>query len=49
MAQLVVLRASLAAGDGVALERVFVNAQHARHNWIRTIELGEQQHREGGD
>jgi prephenate dehydrogenase len=49
MAQLAVLRASLAAGDGAALEAVYANAQQARHNWMRTIELGEQQSRGGGD
>lgn len=41
MAQLTQLRASLAAGDGAALERVYGNAQHARHQWIKTIEAAE--------
>ena len=41
MAQLTQLRASLAAGDGAALERVYGNAQRARHQWIKTIEAAE--------
>jgi prephenate dehydrogenase len=41
MAQLTVLRASLAAGDGAALEGVYSNAQHARHQWIKAIEAAE--------
>jgi prephenate dehydrogenase len=49
MLQLSTMRQSLAAGDGVALESVYANAQEARHNWIRAIELGERQSREGGD
>jgi prephenate dehydrogenase len=49
MAQLARLRQLLAQGDGKALEDVYANAQHARHNWIRTIEAAEQQSRQGGD
>jgi prephenate dehydrogenase len=49
MGQLAQLRASLAAADSAALEAVFTNAQHARHNWIRTIEAAEQQSSQGGD
>jgi prephenate dehydrogenase len=41
MAQLTLLRAQLAAGDGAALERVYSNAQHARHQWITAIEAAE--------
>ena len=41
MAQLAVLRASLAAGDGAALEHVYGNAQRARHQWITAIETAE--------
>jgi prephenate dehydrogenase len=41
LAQLTGLRASLAAGDGVGLERVYANAQRARHQWITAIEAAE--------
>jgi len=41
MAQLTVLRARLAAGDGAGLESVYSNAQHARHQWITAIETAE--------
>jgi prephenate dehydrogenase len=41
MAQLTALRAQLAAGDGAGLERVYSNAQHARHQWITAIETAE--------
>jgi len=47
--QLTQLRAMLAACDGMALEAIYANAQHARQNWIRTIEAAEKQNREGGD
>jgi prephenate dehydrogenase len=40
LAQLTNLRAMLAASDGGALERVYANAQHARHEWISAIENG---------
>jgi prephenate dehydrogenase len=40
LAQLTNLRAMLAASDGAALERVYANAQHARHEWISAIENG---------
>jgi prephenate dehydrogenase len=49
MAQLAQLRTLLAAGDGAAIEAVYANAQHARHNWISTIEAAEKQNRQGGD
>lgn len=49
LVQLNRLRAHLAAGDGKALEGIFANAQHARHNWIRTIEAAEKQSKQGGD
>lgn len=49
LAQLHTMRAQLAASDGVALQAVYANAQQARHNWIRMIEQGEQQVKEGGD
>jgi prephenate dehydrogenase len=48
MAQLSGLRASLAARDGAALETVFANAQHARHDWSRAIEAAERQDRQDG-
>ena len=41
MAQLTVLRAKLAAGDGAGLEHVYGNAQRARHQWITAIETAE--------
>ncbi|RZT04489.1 prephenate dehydrogenase [Duganella sp. CF402] len=41
MAQLTALRAQLASGDGAGLERVYSNAQHARHQWITAIETAE--------
>jgi prephenate dehydrogenase len=40
LAQLTKLRAMLAASDGAAIERVYANAQHARHEWISAIENG---------
>jgi prephenate dehydrogenase len=46
LAQLTSLRATLAASDGAALERVYANAQRARHEWITTIENGPGQTRE---
>jgi prephenate dehydrogenase len=49
MEQLAQIRGMLAAADGAALEAVYANAQHARHNWIRTIEAAERQNKEGGD
>jgi prephenate dehydrogenase len=49
MARLTVLRAHLAAGDGMAIEAVYANAQRARHNWIYAIETAEKQIKEGGD
>jgi prephenate dehydrogenase len=42
MVQLTRLRASLAAGDGNALEGVYANAQRARHEWIKAIETAEK-------
>ncbi|NVM78795.1 prephenate dehydrogenase [Duganella sp. SG902] len=41
MAQLTTLRAQLAAGDGAGLERIYSNAQQARHQWISAIETAE--------
>jgi prephenate dehydrogenase len=41
LAQLTGLRAMLAEGNGTALEAVFANAQHARQQWIQTIEAAE--------
>lgn len=49
MAQLAQVRSALAAGDGQAIESIYTNAQHARCNWIRTIEAAEKQSKEGGD
>ena len=49
MLQLAQLRSLLAAGNSVGIEAIYSNAQHARQNWIRTIEAAEQQTRQGGD
>jgi prephenate dehydrogenase len=49
MAQLAQLRGLLAERNGKAIEAVYANAQHARQNWIRTIEAAEQQNKQGGD
>lgn len=43
------LRDMLSANDAGALETVYANAQHARENWIRTIEMAEKQSKQGGD
>ena len=49
LVQLTHLRTLLAAGDGPAIEAIYANAQQARHNWGRAIELAEKQAKEGGD
>ncbi|HSY28519.1 MAG TPA: prephenate dehydrogenase/arogenate dehydrogenase family protein, partial [Burkholderiaceae bacterium] len=50
VAQLGRLRAALSNGDGAALEAIYANAQHARQNWVRTIEAAESQKNvQGGD
>jgi prephenate dehydrogenase len=41
MAQLSVLRAMLAAGDGAGIEAVYANAQRARRLWCDAIEAAE--------
>jgi prephenate dehydrogenase len=41
LAQLTVLRARLAAGDGPGLETVYANAQRARRAWSEAIETAE--------
>lgn len=41
LAQLTRVRASLAAGDGAALESVYANARRARQQWIAAIETAE--------
>jgi prephenate dehydrogenase len=41
LAQLHRVRALLAAGDGVAIEAVYANAQHARQQWVGAIEMAE--------
>jgi prephenate dehydrogenase len=48
-AQLANLRESLVAADGSAIEAVYANAQHARQNWMRTIEAAERENKQGGD
>lgn len=49
IAQLTRFRAQLAAGDGVAMQAMFANAQQARQNWQRSIETAEPQHQPDGD
>lgn len=49
MLQLGRLRQRLEEADGAALEKIYGNAQHARHNWIRAIEAAEKQTKQGGD
>lgn len=50
MLQLTRLRAWLAEGDAAAIEGIYANAQHARQNWVRTIEAAESQKNiQGGD
>lgn len=49
MLQLAQLRKLLVAGNGAAIEEIYTNAQHARQNWIRTIEAAECQNEQGGD
>lgn len=41
LAQLTSLRASLAAGDGAAIEAVYANARRARRQWTGDIEAAE--------
>ncbi len=41
MAQLTIVRAMLAAGDGAGIEAVYANAQRARRRWIEAIEAAE--------
>jgi prephenate dehydrogenase len=48
-AQLARLRHHLSAGESSAIEAIYANAQHARHNWINAIESAEKQNRDGGD
>lgn len=49
MLQLSQLRGLLVAGNGAAIESIYANAQHARQNWMRTIEAAESQTKQGGD
>ncbi|MBF8176229.1 MULTISPECIES: prephenate dehydrogenase/arogenate dehydrogenase family protein [Oxalobacteraceae] len=49
IAQLTRFRAQLAAGDGLAMQAMFANAQQARQNWQRSIETAEPQHQPDGD
>ena len=43
------LRTLLSAADGAGIEGVYANAQQARQAWIRAIETGEKQSKQGGD
>lgn len=43
MEQLTRMRVMLAAGDGVAMEAIYANAQQARQSWGRAIEAAEAQ------
>ncbi|WP_292936456.1 prephenate dehydrogenase/arogenate dehydrogenase family protein [Noviherbaspirillum sp.] len=49
MERLKELRGLLAERNSKGIEAVYANAQHARQNWIRTIEAAEQQSKQGGD
>ena len=42
IAQLMQMRAMLAAGDGTGIETVYENARHARQNWLAAIESAEK-------
>lgn len=49
MAQLVQLRKVLDAGNAVAIESIYANAQLARQHWGRTIEAAETPAKQNGD
>lgn len=49
LVQLIRMRKLLVERDGEGLEKIFTNAQQARHNWTAAIEAAEQQSKEGGD
>jgi prephenate dehydrogenase len=42
LAQLGAMRQMIAAGDGVALEKIYASAQHARLQWAAAIEAAER-------
>ncbi len=49
LVRLTELRSMLAERNGKAIEAVYANAQRARQNWSRTIEIAELQSKQGGD
>lgn len=49
LVQLIRIRKMLVEHDGDGLEKIYANAQQARHNWSAAIETAERQSRDGGD
>lgn len=47
--QLIRMRKMLVERDSAGLEKIYTNAQQARHNWTVAIETAERQSKEGGD
>ena len=49
LVQLIRMRKMLVERDSDGLEKIYANAQQARHNWTAAIETSERQSKEGGD
>ena len=49
LVQLIRMRKLLVERDSDGLEKIYANAQQARHNWTAAIETAERQNKEGGD
>jgi len=49
LVQLIRMRKMLVERDSDGLEKIYANAQQARHNWTAAIETAERQNKEGGD
>jgi len=49
LVQLIRIRKSLVERDAADLEKIYANAQQARHNWSAAIEAAERQYRQGDD
>jgi len=49
LVQLIRMRKMLVERDSDGLEKIYANAQQARHNWTAAIETAERQSEEGGD
>ncbi|AKZ64806.1 prephenate dehydrogenase [Herbaspirillum hiltneri N3] len=49
LVQLIRMRKMLVERDSDGLEKIYANAQQARHNWTAAIETAERQSKEGGD